>query len=89
MSITINDISSTQLVNPNVGDYRIIAVKSGNVNYKSIQDSMDIKITKASQNPLILLKNHYLLVFFGCGKIFGNWGRLLLTRGLFLLLSRA
>ena len=52
VSITINDISSTQLVNPNVGDYRIIAVKSGNVNYKSIQDSMDIEITKASQDPL-------------------------------------
>jgi len=52
VSITINDISSTQLVNPNVDNYRIIAVKSGNVNYKSIQDSMDIEITKASQDPL-------------------------------------
>ena len=53
VSITINDENGTQLVNRNVDDYRIIAVKSGNVNYKSIQDSMDIKITKASQNPLI------------------------------------
>ena len=53
VSITINDENGTQLVNPNVDNYRIIAVKSGNVNYKSIQDSMDIEITKASQNPLI------------------------------------
>jgi hypothetical protein len=53
VSITINDENGTQLVNPNVDNYRIIAVKSGNVNYKPIQDSMDIEITKASQNPLI------------------------------------
>jgi len=50
--ITINDVADTQLVNPDVGTYTIVASSAGNINYNPVSDSIDIEIKQTYQDLL-------------------------------------
>ena len=50
--ITINGIADTQLVNPDVGTYTIVASSAGNINYNPVSNSIDIEIKQTYQDSL-------------------------------------
>ena len=50
--ITINGVADTQLVNPDVDTYTIVASSAGNINYNPVSDSIDIEIKQTYQDLL-------------------------------------